>query len=71
MANTSQTIINTYFTYWQQHIRPIEEERIRAQFDEILIDVGRRLYGVEFGLELAFLFLQAQNGEVAGERVVD
>ena len=56
---------------WLQYVQPIEDERIRAQFDEVLIDVGSRLYGVDFALELAYLFLQVQNQEVTGERVVD
>jgi hypothetical protein len=71
MENTNPTTVKTYFSYWQQCVQPIEEERIRAQFDEVLIDVGTRLYGVDFALELAYLFLQAQNQEVTGERVVD
>jgi len=64
-------ILDAYFSYWQRNVRPIEEEKIRSQFDQILIDVGLRLYGVDFALQLTFQFLKKQNAEVEGERVVD
>lgn len=71
MESTDPITVNIYFSYWQRYVQPIQEERIRAQFDEVLIDVGTRLYGVEFAVELAYLFLRAQNKDAMGERVVD
>jgi hypothetical protein len=71
MESTEQTMIDTYFSYWKDYIQPIEEEKRRAQFDEILIDVGLHLYGIEFALELALLFLKAQNLHLFGESNFD
>ena len=67
MASTKPTTIDLYFSYWQQYIQPIEEEKIRSQFDQNLINTGQQLYGVEFALELSFLFLKQQNTDVPGE----
>ena len=71
MENTKQTIIDTYFSYWQTHIQPIEEEIRRTQFNDILIDVGRKLYGVDFALNLAFLILKEQNPDIGAMNVTD
>ncbi len=69
MENMPAIAIDIYFSYWKEHIQSIEEEKRRAEFDDILIDVGHRLYGLDFALELAFLFLKAQNADIGAEHV--
>lgn len=71
MENTEPTIVETYFSYWQEHIQPIPEEKIRAQFNEILINVAGRLHGIHSALELAFLLLKEQNADLVGEAAMD
>jgi len=55
MESTKQTTVDMYFSYWRQYIQPIKEEKVRAQFREILTDVGLRLYGADFALEFSYL----------------
>jgi hypothetical protein len=64
-------MISTYLSYWKTYIQPIEEEKRRVQFNDTLIDVGLRLYGVEFALEFTFLILQEQNPQYSAESVSD
>ena len=66
METTKPTVIDLYFSYWKTHIQSIEEEKRRVHFNELLIDVGIYLYGPDFGLELAFLFLKAQSPDRTG-----
>lgn len=49
-------IIETYFNYWREHIKPIEDKRRVVQFEQILNQVAAELYGPRIAFELAVRF---------------
>ncbi len=49
--------IETYFYYWQEHIKPIEDKQRVVQFEQILNRVAAKLYGPRIAFELAVRFL--------------
>ena len=71
MANTYQMTIDLYKNYWRQHIRPIREEKRRAHFTDLLVEVGLKLYGHAFALELNVWLLKEVSPELAEEWVTD
>jgi len=71
MEDTTQMILDQYKSYWKTYIQPIEEDRIRAQFNEILSNLGQKLYGLEFAFSLTFFFLKEQSPDLYPDHTGD
>lgn len=49
-------MLDIYFSYWKVYVKPIEEEKRRVQFNDILIDVGLGSTGWNLPLNLPFSY---------------
>lgn len=49
-------IIETYFDYWQEHIKTIEDKQRVVQFEHIMSHVAEELYGPRIAFELVVRF---------------
>ncbi|MCO6490689.1 MAG: hypothetical protein J5I98_19895 [Phaeodactylibacter sp.] len=56
LARKEVQIIETYFNYWREHIKPIEDKHRVVQFEHILNQVAAELYGPRIAFELAVRF---------------
>ena len=71
---SSQMVTDIYFNYWYEHIRTLDQERRRAAFAKILVDVIANLYGSTAALDFGFKVLEylvQQNPPVQPHRMAD
>jgi hypothetical protein len=71
---SNRTVTDIYFNYWYEHIRPLEQERRRAAFAKILVNVIANLYGSTAALDLGFKilgYLVQQNPPPQPHRMAD